>query len=431
MKHYKSFFLIPVIALVVIVASVGMFYGGIYQPPSLPFPSLENVIQPIYQTRPFTDTPLVRKGLLVIDNAHWNSFDESELGVFLDRVTARGFSVSYTGLATGSREDELEEKLRLAQAYAVILPWRNFSDREVQLVKNFVNKGGRLLLVGDATRTHRVNSVSQAFGINIESDYLYNVKEHDVVFRNIYLKDFQSDELTKGLQKVVLYAASSITSEGKGLIFSDENTFSSLRERSGRFAAAVRASEGRVVAMGDLTFMIPPYNAIYDNDQLIANLADFLTQSERDYHLEDFPNFLGQDVPVIALREELIPVAQSFKAAVSKTGGSARISSREDPLGDNVILGVWGDSPAVEYYLSIGGITVRDTIRTSVSPDLSKKGAALLYLYRTNGRRVLIILGEDRESLEAVISQLESGGFRKSVVSPNLGIVFTGKGSRK
>ncbi|MBI4333527.1 MAG: hypothetical protein HY673_19870 [Chloroflexi bacterium] len=431
MKHNKSFLLIPVVAVVVVLASIATFYGGVYQPPNMPLPPLESVVQPIYQTRAFTDTPLVRKGLLVLDNAHWNSFEDEELSVFVDRVTARGFSVAFTGLSTGSREDELEEKLRLAQAYAVILPWRAFSDREVQIVKNFVNKGGRLLLVGDGARTHRLNGVSQAFGINFESDYLYNVKEHEVIFRNVYLKDFQADELTKGLQKVVFYAASSITSEGKSLIFSDEGTFSSMRERSGRFTAAVRAYEGRVVAISDVSFMIPPYNATYDNDQLIANIADFLTQGERDYRLEDFPFFLSEEVPVVALREELIPVAQAFKVAVGKTGRSVMMRSREDSLGDNVVIGLWADSPAVEYYLSSGGIAVRDTIRTPVSAELSKKGNALLYLYKTPGRKVLVMLGEDREGLEAMVSQLDSGEFRKSLVSPNLGIVFPGRGAAR
>ncbi len=431
MTGKKIFLLTPIMAVVVILASAGMYYNGVYQPPKWPIPSLDDAVQPIYQTRAFVDTPLAKKGLLVIDNAHWNSFEENELSVFVSRVGARGFSISYTGAASGSREDELEDKLRQAQAYAVVLPWRAFSDREVQIVKNFVNKGGRLLLVGDATRSNKLNSLSQAFGISMESDYLYNVKEHEVIFQNIYIKDFQSDELTRGLEKVALFAAGSITSQGKGLLFSDENTFSSVRERSGRFAAAVRDYDGRVVAISDLTFMIPPYNAMYDNDQLIANLADFLTQGERDYYLEDFPNFLGPDVPVVAMREELIPVAQSFRAVLSKGGRSAQMGYRENPSTDNVLLGLWDDAGALDYYLNAGGISVRDTVRTSVSPDFSKKGAALLYLYRDRGRQVLVVLGDDRDALDGVVAQLDSGDFRKSLLNANLGLFFPGKGISK
>ncbi len=420
----KTLLLIPVVALVVILASTAVFYGGVYRGPGYVPPSLDEVVEPIHQTRPFIDAPVVKNGLLVIDNAHWNSFDENEISVFLNRIASRGFNVSYTG-AADNREDELEEKLRQAQAYAVILPWRPFSDREVQTVKNFVDRGGRLLLVGDATRSHRLNSVSSIFGINMEPDYLYNVKEHEIIFQNIYLKDFQADELTRGLEKVVLFAAGSISSQGKGLLLTDENTFSSARERTGRFAAAVRDYDGRVVAISDLSFMIPPYNALFDNDQLIANLADFVTQGERDYFLEDFPNFLGPEVPVIALHEDLIPVAQKLRANLSKTGRLVRMSNREVPGVDNIILGLWNDAGTLEFYLSGGGISVRDKVRTAVSPDISKKGTGLVFLSRTFERRVLVILGDDKDVLDAAISRLDNGQFRKDLVSPNLGIILS------
>ena len=52
-------------------------------------------------------------------------------------------------------------------------------------------------------------------------------------------------------------------------------------ERVEAFSPLVKGSGGRVLSISDLTFMISPNNAVWDNDRLIANLADYLTTSER------------------------------------------------------------------------------------------------------------------------------------------------------
>ncbi len=41
-----------------------------------------------------------------------------------------------------------------------------------------------------------------------------------------------------------------------------------------------QAQESKVLAIYDLTFMTEPYNGILDNNQLIANIADWLTSLE-------------------------------------------------------------------------------------------------------------------------------------------------------
>jgi len=42
-----------------------------------------------------------------------------------------------------------------------------------------------------------------------------------------------------------------------------------------------QAQESKVLAIYDLTFMTEPYNGILDNNQLIANIADWLAGSSR------------------------------------------------------------------------------------------------------------------------------------------------------
>ena len=47
---------------------------------------------------------------------------------------------------------QLAEKLRRADSFAVILPQVAYTETEAALVKQFVQKGGKLLLVSDPAR---------------------------------------------------------------------------------------------------------------------------------------------------------------------------------------------------------------------------------------------------------------------------------------
>ncbi len=53
-------------------------------------------------------------------------------------------------------------------------------------------------------------------------------------------------------------------------------TRSSNSQRADDLPVAALAADGAVLAVGDLTFLVEPDNAAYDNDPFIANIADFL-----------------------------------------------------------------------------------------------------------------------------------------------------------
>ena len=70
--------------------------------------------------------------------------------------------------------------------------------------------------------------------------------------QNIFVRDFQPDELTAGLDTVVLYTAGSITTSGPGLAVADDRTESSLAENNGDLYVMARAADRNVLAISDL-----------------------------------------------------------------------------------------------------------------------------------------------------------------------------------
>ena len=240
-------------------------------------------------------TTQLSDGLMVIDALHANSFSERELVTLSSWVANRGYEVEIVGDFAPSlartRLQLLEQKLRRADSLLVILPRVEYSEAEVELVERFVEKGGKLVLVSDPTRPNRINVLAKRFGIEFQPDYLYNTVEYDQNFRHIFVRDFQPDPLTSGLDTVALYIAGSVRSSGHGVAFTDTNTRSSLVETAGDFNPIAWGDDRNVLAVADFTFMAPPYNSLLDNDKLLSNLADYLTDSQREYHLADFPYF--------------------------------------------------------------------------------------------------------------------------------------------
>ena len=102
------------------------------------------------------------------------------------------------------------------------------------------------------------------------------MKENEINYRNIFVAEFKETEITKNIEKIALYTTGSISSADCGIAFVDENTFSSLIETRQRLSPMAQAQESKVLAIYDLTFMTEPYNGILDNNQLIANIADWL-----------------------------------------------------------------------------------------------------------------------------------------------------------
>jgi hypothetical protein len=327
----------------------------------------------------FVDNPEVGEGFVLLDQAHGNNFTLDEIGVLDGRLAARGHEL--IPFISG----DLTAALRSVKAFIVIAPQEHFSRNEVLAVADFVDRGGRLLLVGDPTRftvsieedlfsfTFSIdsdklplNSLGNEFDIIFNDDYLYNTSDNEGNFRNILLNgsSLGESDFTDGLEQVAFYGSHSLQvgANGRAVLTGDDNTWSSDTDRPGDLILAATGSDGRVLALGDIHFLTEPYYTVYDNSQFIARMADFLTAPTREYVLADFPYFYGDDISLIYTGapdlgpdafDEIITLQEAFRAADRNL--SLKASSSDE---DSLYLGLYNQTDEVIDILVSNGISL-------------------------------------------------------------------------
>ena len=158
--------LVPVFAVAAFAVAYFQSYKGQYEPPpSLEIP-FEQITSPAIAPVGAMDSavPRSQRGLVVVEDLHINYFTDGEISALVSMLANRGHEVEIVDGSTpavGQTELEaLEERLRRATSLAVLLPRTPFTVEEIDLVKRFVEKGGKLLLVSDPTRSNRINELA-------------------------------------------------------------------------------------------------------------------------------------------------------------------------------------------------------------------------------------------------------------------------------
>ena len=456
----------------------GYYYRRFYVPQSVPRPDHTAISVPTVAPAAFADEDVqAGQGRVIIDRAHDNTVDDADLNVLLARLTARG--IETTSLTPG---DHLPDMLHNAVALVVIAPHESFYPWEIKAVDRFVEQGGRVLLVADPSRyalrlesdeygyedlvpstdVSAINSLASTFGLAFADDYIYNTAENAGNYQYVILKDFASNPLTAGLDKVIFYAAHSVAADKQTLITADERTTSSLSEQSGGLATMSLGGDGRVLAVSDFTFMTEPYNSSADNNRLIANIAGFLAGAERTYSLIDFPHFLGDEADLIplagkpgesAFSKEIVDQGHILQSAFESAGKSLRWQTRPGEGRDAIFVGLYENvefSPQASEILAGWGITftletaeqkqatptptatespvksatpelsptptptekpLRDWIHIAGVGQVDAKEIALIYQNEQDGGQVVMVLAFAKEGLNAAIQRLIFGDF--------------------
>lgn len=418
--------LLAVCVGIAFAAAYLVFYRGNYDAPRVEINYMvEGVASASYDTQWTPSSVEQPGGLLLVDTLHSNGFSSREILTLRTRVVDRGYELELLGnfarSSEADRRDQLAERLREADSLVVITPLVAWSAGEVDLVEEFVRKGGKLILVSDPGRRDQMNTLAQRFGVQFRPDYLYNQTENYQNYQNILVSDFQADELTAGLDTIAFYTAGSITSPGPGLAAAGAGTESSLGKNNGDLYVIARAADRNILAISDFSFMIPPYDSAADNDRLMSNIVEFATTSNRAFDLADFPHFYGAGpdagVQILLGRPELLGSGAKLKQGLAENGIAADIQGAEDVSRDTVFMGLHEDALQVRQYLQAAGVRIDDALAMPFGTELDPEGTAVTVLDREGGRHVLILLADTPEVLDKAVDRLLDGDFRSDLVS--------------
>ena len=386
-----------VVFLVLLVGPTAVRYLNFYEfggtepeePPDYSGANIEPVAIPVSSN--FIDEPEVGEGFVLLDQAHDNFFTLDEIGYLDGRLAARGHELR------AYESGDLASALRSVKAFVVIAPQKAFTPDEVMAVRDFVRRGGRLLLIGDPTRftvfveedlfTFTVdivsdkiplNSLANEFDLIFNADYLYNTSENEGNFRNIILHDNGLGEsaFTDGLNQLAFYGSHSLQvgPNGRSVLMGDDNTWSSDTDRPGGLTLAASSENGRVLALGDIHFLTPPYYTVYDNSQFISYIANFLTdEAERNYTLADFPYFYDDEVNIVYVGspdlgpdafDEIIALQDAFRSVDLDLLLKGQIDSDTDTL----YVGLYNQADELADILLSNGISL--TIQPPILPEV-------------------------------------------------------------
>lgn len=250
-------------------------------------------------------------GVVVFDLSHQNAVDVTLFSTLSEFVTDGGGTARiYTGRGARDRSEpvdhnessepgfseplfaqseKLSDVLKDAKAFVVISPHAFYEKEDLDTLRSFVNRGGKLLVVTDTddpifldeteaqtSQFGATNSLTLPFGIGVDIGYLYNQQKNDVNFRNIVLKKFGASNVTAGLKEVRFYSACSITPKQHAIVSTSSDTYSSSSETQDTYAVA--SLKANVLVVCDSTFMSKPFVSVADNSQFVANIVAWMLE---------------------------------------------------------------------------------------------------------------------------------------------------------
>lgn len=458
--------------LIPIVGRTVWYYRGSYKPPDeIPLPPYSEItipelpgqdgktLSPEQGAQDSTSSSVV-----LIDLAHSNRFDVSELETLTRMLSSRGAAIQLLDSNANFDQLGLEGRLKFVSAYVVVSPFEPFSASEIEAVRRFVDRDGRLLVILDPTRSSSdsdlfdlddfsagaditvANQLLEPLDLAFSDDYLYDLVDNEGNFRNVFFETFNESPLTDGLNKVTLYAARSVYTEaGTPLMLGGDTVFSSITDSGGGLSAAAASPNMSALALGDLTFFQPPYDNVTDNRQLIENLADFLIAGEREPALEDLPFVFNGPVALIqsenfALQAETLSALLELKNMLNAAGyplilaEGSNLTADQPPLDmDRLVLGLFDPDPDLEEHLSALELTL-----PSDDPDgllhvpgfgaLNPAGIGVIGVVREDGQTTLALLAEDEEMLISLLERMSLDLLEDCLLNGAYGLCNVGEG---
>jgi hypothetical protein len=236
-----------------------------------------------------------------------------------------------------------------------------------------------------------------------------------------------------------LYGAHSVSSDsGLVLLRGSENTFSSVSDAHDQAeGGAAISADGNVLAVGDFTFLAPPYDIVADNSTLITNIADFLLGGKRTPSLANFPYVFGQRVVQVfpttdvQLTAEMIAALSQLQTALRAENISMVIATEKPVDGDVLFLGTFDPSENLDPITARFDLVTDSSSESLTVPGFGEIGRAgngvLLYEAGKKGN-TLVLLSDTLDDLISLIGTVSSGSLSSCVLQDRIGVCSVGFG---
>jgi hypothetical protein len=245
---------------------------------------------------------------ILFDDSHGeNLMLEEGSGSSLSKLVKAFGNVGHTVNTIHREQDFGPSTLKGAEILVIAFPSKKFSNRDVGAILGFVEGGGGLLLTGEWGNLHGcadiLNTVSQCFKVVFNKDRITdqrNIHEEEmrVMGQKVgmrkeptyaMIRKFTPHPITREVREVGHISGCSLSApKNTVLAWSDEQSFADLDgdgeldpdEVVGSFATAVSPDlrSGRVVCLGDTSFLTDRYLDHADNRTFILNIMRWLTK---------------------------------------------------------------------------------------------------------------------------------------------------------
>lgn len=236
--------------------------------------------------------------VVVIDDAHDNSFDEVQLRPLVNALTENGHEVRFYKPERGPSGQALNATLRDADAFVSLAPDNRFTAGEADSVEAFLDAGGRVLAAGEPEGASPARSVfgfgvsrdrgattaefSPALsphGLTVGSGYLYDMSQNLNNHANVHATPSGESNLTADVGDVVVHEATPVTGGDVLLRTPGSTELSTTRDAS---EYGVLARSGNLAVLGDASLLDPDWVTVADNEMLVGNLLDYLVTGDRE-----------------------------------------------------------------------------------------------------------------------------------------------------
>lgn len=364
-------------------------------------------------------------GVVMIDIAHRNRVSSDQRDVLENVITAAGYEVKYLDATT-----RYDFELGQADALIIIDPGLAYNTVRADRVSQFVEDGGRVVLLGEPRRLSirgvslvaiesEFGRLTSAFNLRFSGSYLYNMEENDGNYRHVYVEG-TSASVGEGVDRATVQTAAAVSSrDGEAVLRTVEGTQLGSGSQD-TFTVAVQ--KDNVLAIGDSSFISKGNHLVNDNPTLISNMVSFLVGGDRDRSLIDYPAIAGANPTIQYTEPELLPTAQSVSRDNTVVfGGQPSLvleEARGDPEGVDVLVATFDYIDA--YPAMSPGLSV-DGDRVSVA---GYEGGTdnIVIVHAPDSGPELVIAADSPELAEEVADELSRGNIDTLLISDSTAV---------